>query len=437
MRRLWFILLLLLAAVIALLFSMRRETQAAFGPAVALCPGPDRYGYTCENGAAFAYIDATNDTGLYEDDGATTLALPFPFTFYGTTYNQVQATSNGTLHFGQTSLQYNNVCLSEGPAGGLGDMIAPFWDDLDLRAHGFLEHETVGSAPERVFVIEWDDVPRFDSDEDRATFAVQLFEGSNGIVFLYQDVAMFEGHNGSSATIGIQSESQGLVLQFGCNQPVVADASALHLRHPAEANEVVGQQAMPAGLVEAATPAAKGEIARVVDALNQQGATALNRLQVQWLNQRPPRASQWQWLDLTGDGREELLLLWHSTPQHAQLTQLIVLAADESDELALLRHHHFSTRQEVIDRLDIVATADLTGDGHVDPLLHAPATGQLFVVTASSGLEVQSIPERCQGSMGVLDVDGDGRFEVVRDGCETQGRVIYAWNGREFASASD
>jgi hypothetical protein len=39
--------------------------------------------------------------------------------------------------------------------------------------------------------------------------------------------------------------------------------------------------------------------------------------------------------------------------------------------------------------------------------------------------------------MGVLDVDGDGRFEVVRDGCETQGRVIYAWNGREFASASD
>ena len=437
MRRLLFILLLLLAAVIALFFFTRRETEAAFGLAVALCPGPDLYGYTCENGAAFAYVDATNDTGLYEDDGATTLLLPFPFTFYGTTYSEVQATSNGTLHFGQAGLQYNNICLSEGPADSLGDMIAPFWDDLDLRAYGFLEHETVGTAPERIFVIEWDGVPRFDSDEDRVTFAVQLFEGSNDIVFLYEDVTMLQGHNGSSATIGIQSESQGLALHFGCNQPVVADASALHLRHPAEANEAAGQQAMPAGLLGAATPLAKGEVARLVDAVNQQGSMALRRLQLQWLNQRPPRASRWQWLDLTGDGREELLLLWHSTPQHRQLTQLIILAADESGQLALLRHHHFSTRQEAVGPLEVVATADLTGEGAADALLHDPTGGQLFVITTSNGLEIQSIPERCQGSLGVLDVGGDGRFEVVRDGCETPGRVAYGWNGHEFAPITD
>lgn len=437
MRRLLFVLLLLVAAVVALFFAFRRETRAAFGPAVALCPGPDLYGYTCENGAAFAYIDASNDTRLYEDDGAIELALPFPFTFYGTTYTEIQATSNGTLHFGPATLQYNNACLAEGPAAGMGDMIAPFWDDLDLRFFGFLEYETVGTAPERIFVVEWDDVPRFDSEEDRTTFAVQLFEGSNDIVFLYQDVTMFEGHNGSSATIGLQSESQRLALQFGCNQPVVADASGILLRHPAEANEEVGQQVTRAIITEAAPAVAKGEVARLIDVINRQGPTALNRLRGQWLSQQPARASQWQWLDLTGDSREELLLLWHSTLRHPQLTQLVILTPAESGQMALFYHHHFSTRQEAVAQIEIVAAADLTSDGHVDPLLHDPTSGQLFVVTADSGnLELHSLPERCQGSLGVLDVDGDGRLEVVGDGCQTPGRPAYAWNGHEFTLTS-
>jgi hypothetical protein len=36
---------------------------------VALCPGPGAYGYTCETGAALAYVDATEDSGLYLDYG--------------------------------------------------------------------------------------------------------------------------------------------------------------------------------------------------------------------------------------------------------------------------------------------------------------------------------------------------------------------------------
>lgn len=436
MRRYLFILLLLLAAVIAIFFSMRRETRAAFGPAVALCPGPDLYGYTCESGTAFAYIDATNDSGLYEDEGAVEVALPFPFTFYGTTYDQVRASSNGTLHFGVATPQYNNTCLTEGPASAMGDMIAPFWDDFDLRFFGTLDTETVGTAPGRIFVIEWDDVPRFDSEDDRATFAVQLFEGSNDIVFLYQDVAMFEGHNGSSATIGLQSESQGLALHFGCNQPVVADAGALHLRHPVTANEEVGRQEQPVAGAVAPAMEAKGEVARVIEILNRQGPVALNRLRTAWLNERPPRIGEWRWLDLAGDNNEELLLLWYGRRRHPQLAQLVLLGRDESGQLVLLRHHYFSTRQEVIGRLEIAATADLTGDNLVDPLLHEPGTGQLFVVTDYNGLDVLPVPERCQGGLTVLDVDGDGRSEIVRDGCRTPGRVIYTWNGREFTPAA-
>ena len=55
--------LVLLAVVIAFVLFWRARSQGVYGPALALCPGPDRYGYTCEGAAAYAYIDATTPTG--------------------------------------------------------------------------------------------------------------------------------------------------------------------------------------------------------------------------------------------------------------------------------------------------------------------------------------------------------------------------------------
>jgi hypothetical protein len=110
-------------------------------PPVALCPGPDAYGYTCETGAALAYVDATEDSGLYLDDGGVTITLPFGFTFYGTTYHQVYASSNGNLQFTSRNPSFSNSCLERGPATGMGDMLAPYWDDLNLKSVGLLETE--------------------------------------------------------------------------------------------------------------------------------------------------------------------------------------------------------------------------------------------------------------------------------------------------------
>ncbi|MGB5057621.1 MAG: hypothetical protein WBO48_02965, partial [Candidatus Promineifilaceae bacterium] len=61
--------LLLVILIIALFFLFRPEGRAEFGPAAAICPGPDQFGYTCTTADGYAYIDATQDTGLYEDDG--------------------------------------------------------------------------------------------------------------------------------------------------------------------------------------------------------------------------------------------------------------------------------------------------------------------------------------------------------------------------------
>ncbi|MEZ4594113.1 MAG: hypothetical protein R3D55_23675 [Chloroflexota bacterium] len=416
-------------------FVFRQETEAAYGTAVALCPGPDLYGYTCDSGTAFAYIDATTDTFLYSDDGVTTLDLPFPVTFYGTTYTQLQASSNGNLQFGSGNPFFSNSCMNEAPVPGMGDMVAPFWDDLDLTSFGYLEYDVVGETPNRIFVLEWDDVPRFGNPDDRVTFAVQLFEDSQDILFLYEDVTLLEGNNGGSATIGIQSEAQGVALQFGCNQPAVANASRIRFTEPAEANGDLGlETAVLPPTVASPQTFAKGDLPDLIDQLNLQGGAALPAMHTRWLSQNPPLSARWQWLDLTGDGQEELLLVRGSTAQHADLTDLLLLTPDEAGQFSLLYRQTLSTRSQPILRPEIAAVGDLTQNGLADVVLWDAASGQSFVLTSQAGpVQLLPLPDRCQGSLGLMDLNEDGRLEVVRDGCVAgNGRISTQWNGSEF-----
>ena len=436
LRRLFPWLLLLSLIIVILFFVFRRDTKAAYGTAVALCPGPDLYGYTCESGTAFAYIDATIDTRLYDDDGVTTIQLPFPFTFYGTTYTELNASSNGNLQFGNGNPFFGNSCMDLQPVIGMGDMIAPYWDDLDLTAFGFLEYEVVGEAPERIFVLEWDDIPRFGDPEDRVTFAVQLFEASQDILFLYEDVTMFEGNNGSSATIGIQSEAQELALQFGCNQPVVANASRIRFAEPELANGDIGLETAVSSIPVPEFTVAKGDIAELINQMNVQGLAALADMNGRWLNQSPPQMATWEWLDLTGDGRDELLLLRASTAQYPHLTDLTILAADNDGQMNLLHAQPLSSRSQPIARPEIIATADLTEDNVADVVLQENGSGQGIVLSLHDGTAtLLSLPGSCFGSIGVFDLDEDGLLEIVRNGCEGEnGRVSTQWNGSSFTN---
>lgn len=431
-RSLALLTVLVITAVFLFFFFSSRETRADYGEAIALCPGPDQYGYRCESGTAFAYIDATNDTRLYAEEGHITLDLPFPFTFYGTTYTQVNAAVNGYLQFGSSESRYLNECLE--PASGMGDLLAPYWDDLDLRFFGFLETELVGEAPNRIYVIEWDDIPLFGSEDERVTFEVQLFEGSNDIVFLYQDVTVSNGNNGSSATIGLQSELQGLALQYSCNQATVANASSLIIRHPELANEEVG--GLPNDVTLAPPPLevpVKGALSDLTADLNA-GQTAVQTVWNQyWLSQTPPRLNQWEWVDLTGNGRLDLALLQHSTSQFPSATRLLVWTADETSQLSLTLEHYFSDRQTAVTDLTSLYTGDLTHDGVADLLMRLPETGEDFVLTwQHEVLTLHPLPDQCTGSWTVQMEDENGRFLIIRDGCRQPGRQTAVWDGSAF-----
>jgi hypothetical protein len=404
-----------------------RTADAAYGPLVAFCPGPDYYGYTCEPGTGYTYLPGTADSLLYEDDGLVTLPLPFPFTFYGAEYTELHASSNGNIQFTTRNAAYFNQCLNDGPISGMGDMIAPFWDDLNLIFEGYLRYGTAGTAPNRIFVVEWFDAPPYDNPNDRFTFAAQLFEGSDDIVFWYQDVTATTGHNGSSATIGLQSERLGVALQYSCNQPAVADATALRIVHPERPNTAV-EPAASFVLADAVAAEAKGDLALLLETVNQHGTAGLPALNRRWLNETAPRNSQWFWSDMNGDGRNELIWLWRGGARRPHLTGLAVLGyADGGATMTPLLYERLAGRENGWSGAQLKEAGDVTGDGRPDLLLHDEASGALWLVTAvDETITLLPLDLVCQGSVGALD----GR--LVLSGCVDKERQLYEWDGQQF-----
>ncbi len=416
-----------------------------FGDPFVLCPGPDFYGYVCARDTAFSYIDASEDTQLYALDGVTEIALPFPFTFYGTTYTSLFASVNGNVQFGSGNELYANSCLVDGSTKEMGEMIAPYWDDLDLRATGFLETAVSGTEPNRIFVIEWDDVPRFGNDEDRVTFEIQLFEANNDIVFLYEDVTTFEGNNGSSATIGLQSAGNNIALQLGCNQPVVANASQIQFPHPAKANGAVddletavsSNSSTPQQVKSTFTP--RSATAQWLQQINLLGATTqLPALRQDWLAQTPAYRSDWTAADLSGDTLDELIITRYGTDPANYLAELIVLSQESPTAAYTIQLQAWlSDRTQPLPTLTIFAVLDVTADDLDDVILYDQISGTVFVLTAVSGnTELLPLNDGCNGNITLKDSDENGRVELIRNGCPEQPRLYLEWDGTQFQPKS-
>ena len=191
----------------------------------------------------FKFIDASVDTGgtnltfSNNDDSVAVATLPFKFSLFRDIYlpgSPLSITTNGFLSFENiSSAEFQNGPLPgqsvARPSGTTGvippALVAPFWDDLALKAGSAVTTRIIGDAPNRQFVVQWSNLSILDEEgtdlNASLTFEVVLFEGSNDIQFLYRSM---EGprSDGSSATIGAQDLKRTVAIQSGFNQPIVS-----------------------------------------------------------------------------------------------------------------------------------------------------------------------------------------------------------------------
>lgn len=198
------------------------------------CDGFD--GVACSSGGDGGFVDITGDgtpLGL-GDDESVGITMPFSFSFYGSTSNQICIDNNGFLLFNTTSCPTSGLYANESlPSASLpAAAILPMWDDFDSES-GDVYYATRGTAPNRQFIVEWYNRVHYSggSNSDGATFEVILDEATGKISFEYLDVdftagSSGDGTGGASATIGLQYDTT-LSNQFSYNEPAVTDNSGI------------------------------------------------------------------------------------------------------------------------------------------------------------------------------------------------------------------
>lgn len=195
--------------------------------------GPDLYGYSWINSNSpspsiqynWVDISTTGSTAMtYCDDCSVTIPLNFDFYFYGNKYSQANISSNGYLSFTDYASAYTNFPI---PSPALPrNLVSPFWDDLYVGGARRVSYQTIGTAPNRIFVAQWSNVQFYYDPAAILNFEILLYEGSNAIVFQYNTLIGL-GASGNSATIGIDNVDGTVGLLYSFNRPVLTPGLAI------------------------------------------------------------------------------------------------------------------------------------------------------------------------------------------------------------------
>ena len=151
--------------------------------------------------ASYPWIDiSSSGTALAAGDDVISAAvsLGFNFTLGSSTYTTVRIDSNGNLQFASATSRFSHAALPlDGRTGvpSIDAMLMPLWDDLNPGANQ-MRYRTLGSSPNRVFVVSWLSAPYYGANSGQtATFQVQLHEQGQ-IVYRYGAV---DGSGGAHA----------------------------------------------------------------------------------------------------------------------------------------------------------------------------------------------------------------------------------------------
>jgi hypothetical protein len=146
------------------------------------------------------------------DDAHLDVGIGFDFNYLGVNYSQVRINTNGWASLnltGDDESSYDNMLLfnSSGPSA----VLAPWWDDLKTGNFDNIRYKMDGTAPFRVFIIEWRKMYSYkETATTRIYFSVRLYETSGIIEFLYGNNNIAGTHHpDESASIGIKDLTGG------------------------------------------------------------------------------------------------------------------------------------------------------------------------------------------------------------------------------------
>ena len=194
----------------------------------------DTFSWLTPSGAATTVTWNNTCTGFPNGDDVQALVnFPggFTFTFAGTSNTQVRIMSNGMIQFGADAgfhRDYTSQALPITAAAGASNagcansvpqnLLLVYWLDINTApniAGALVQYEMLGTAPNRRFVITWNNVALYGNPATRYSFQVVLNEDNT---FKYQYTT--GSSTGTGATVGVQLTTADYT-QYAYNQAFI------------------------------------------------------------------------------------------------------------------------------------------------------------------------------------------------------------------------
>lgn len=195
---------------------------------ITLTQSAGNTGYTCAEGP-YSFVTAATPLALTGDDANTSVALPFAMPFYGQSYSTAYVDTNGVLSFAPfNGSAWNTGSIPSAAAANTPNLaVYPYWADLWVDASASVNIQTVGSAPNRQFIVEWRNVRFYDNPSLRMSFEVVLNE-NGAISFAYNDIDPASSlEKGSAATVGVENGTGTAARQYLFHEAILSSGRGI------------------------------------------------------------------------------------------------------------------------------------------------------------------------------------------------------------------
>lgn len=206
------------------------------------------------NAPVFSWVDTAGGETLpiAGDDEGVAVTPPFPITYRGVQYETLYVCSNGWIRFGGSpgTNQWVNVAMPNSAIPN--NIVAPFWDDCQVGGayNGAVVIKTIGNAPNRRFVVTFQDVEVNFRTGDYMSFQALFSESAEDIIFQYNDVVVgYPSFDyGRSATVGIENSTGTVGLCYLHNGDpdgnILTSGLAIRFWRPPPPNHDIGVSAI-------------------------------------------------------------------------------------------------------------------------------------------------------------------------------------------------
>jgi len=161
-------------------------------------------------GTGYSWIDCAGGTTVVTgDDAQASVAWPFNFRFYDSNYtssNTLSVCTNGFIRLdGTANSNYSTANAYTFAGNTLGQIIAMGVSDNLVSGSGWVRYLTTGTAPNRIFTVEYNNLQIPYNTSTYADVQVSFYESTNKIVIKFGD----DNVSQTGAELGIHSGTAG------------------------------------------------------------------------------------------------------------------------------------------------------------------------------------------------------------------------------------